>query len=89
MGSGFERQLHTRMLPVLSGTVVLDCGGHRLTATVLHGDAELSLVEDVDQVAAFRQAQHVLWKPRQRLRLLVEADLDGMRIELDPQPGNG
>jgi len=89
MGSGFERQLHTRMWPVLSGSVVLDCGGQRLTATVLHGEAELALVEDVDQVAAFREAQHRLWQPKQRLRLLVEADLDGMRIELDPAPGNG
>lgn len=90
MGSGFRRYLHTRMLPVVAGTVVLDCGGQRLTATVLHGEAELSLIEDGDQLAGlFAESARVRWSPRERLRLMVEADLDGMTIKLDPVPGNG
>jgi hypothetical protein len=73
-----------------SGRIDLRCGELAVTATVLAGDVEITLTEEVDeQIYAFGSDQPVRFTPpRRRVRLVVEASLDQMRIEYDLPPGS-
>ena len=86
-GHPYERERVTQDVRVLSGQIELDCGTHKLVATVLSGEAEVALVEKFDEaITAFGTEQPVrLIGQRQKLRLTIEADLDGMTITLDPK----
>lgn len=89
----FERVYETRSWPVLTGAVDLDAGTHRVHADLLRGSAELEVIEEVDDViTAYGIDQPVRFlSPRRRVRLVIEADLDGMVWRFDPKtlPGNG
>lgn len=71
-----------------SGRIDLRCGEMGFTATVLAGDVEITLTEDVqDDVHVFGADQPVRYvRERRKLRLVVEASLDQMRIEYDLPP---
>lgn len=79
----YEREQVTQEVGVLRGSIELDCGTHRLTATVLSGTAEVALVEKFDEaITAFGSEQPVrIIGARQTLRLTIEADLDGLTFD--------
>lgn len=88
-GGGYEREQVVQDVRVLRGRIELNCGTQHLVATILSGEAELALVEKFDEaITAFGTEQPVrIIGQRQKLRLTIEADLDGMTIDVYPPPG--
>jgi hypothetical protein len=89
----FERVYNSREWPVLRGTVNLDAGTHTVHADLLRGTAQLEYIEEIDDViTTFGVHEPVRYlNTRRRVRLVIEADLDGMVFHFDPAtlPGNG
>jgi hypothetical protein len=83
----YERVYHSRHWPVLTGAVDLNAGTHKVHADLLHGTAELEYIEEVDAViTAFGITDPVRYlSPRRRVRLVIEADLEGMVWRFDPK----
>jgi hypothetical protein len=84
MTGPYERVYESQYLYPVAGRIELNLGGGRtVTATVLRGDATIELSEKYDDaVTAFGMTEPIRFvNQRQKLRLIVEADLDGMVID--------
>lgn len=92
----YERLFGLHQLYPVNGRIDLNLGaGRTVTATLLSGDASIELIEKYDDliekydIQAFGQPDPIRFvNQRQKLRLVVEADLDGMTIEFN-LPGYG
>lgn len=86
MTGPYEHVRESTGLRMLRGRIELEQEGQKVVATVLGGEATLELVEQFDDaITAFGQDQPVRFVGRRnKLRLLVECDLDQMVITTEP-----
>lgn len=83
----FERAYTAREWRTLTGTVEMDAGTHTVHARLLAGEAQLEYIEEFDTaITQFGVDQPVRYvNERRRIRLTIEAELDGMEIRFDPK----